>query len=112
MNYMDVTAQTRVFMERLLGSCYWKWGSWWPKMRRKRYTKPALLILVSGMPGILSRFLTSAMKSLEYLAESLFVRPVVKMFIGEVAVTVDEKIRASIVKKVQKATQRLLSGPR
>ncbi len=70
-NYWNVTAMFRRFMERLLGCIYWPWGQAMPKPRSQRLTRKAVLVASSGMPGFCIPLLTGAARALSVTAKML-----------------------------------------
>jgi len=64
-NYFNVTALFRRFMERLLGYTYWPWGQNGPRMRNRLQPRKAVLVASAGMT-----------------AKMLGARPVGKLWIG------------------------------
>jgi putative NADPH-quinone reductase len=81
-NYYNVTALFRRFLERLLGYVYWPWGQAGPKARTKRMPRRAVLVASAGMPGFLIPIATGAPKALRLAAKSMGARPVAKMWVG------------------------------
>ena len=85
-NYFNVTALFRQFMERLLGYMYWPWGSrLGPVLRAKRTTKRSVLVTSAAMPAWLIPLTTSATRALKTTARMLGAKPVGKLWIGLVA---------------------------
>ena len=67
-NYYNVTALYRRFLERLLGYCYWPWGQNAPKARTQLEPHKAVLVASAGMPGFLIPLATGAARALvEYM---------------------------------------------
>jgi multimeric flavodoxin WrbA len=81
-NYFNVTAIFRRFLERLVGNAYWPWGNAAPKARKTKATKKAVLVASSAMPGIFIPFATGAAKALRVTAEMLGARTVGRIWIG------------------------------
>ena len=81
-NYWNVTAIFRQFMERLLGYCYWPWGQAVPALRNRRITRKAVLVSSSAMPGFCIPLLTGAARALRVTAKTLGVKPVATLWIG------------------------------
>ena len=81
-NYWNVTAIFRQFMERLLGYCYWPWGQAAPALRNRRLTRKAVLVSSSAMPGFCIPLLTGAARALRVTAKMLGVKPVARLWIG------------------------------
>jgi len=81
-NFYNVTAVFRKFLERLLGAAYWPWGQWSPKPRWKSFSRKAVLISTSAAPGFLIPFATGATKALRISASCLGAKPVAKLWVG------------------------------
>lgn len=84
-NYWNVTAIFRRFLERLVGYAYWPWGKAAPVVRSKKTPRKAALISSSAMPGILLPIATGAPKALAIAARSLGAKPVAKLWMGLVS---------------------------
>lgn len=84
-NFFNVTAIFRQFMERLMGYAYWPWGSrFGPVQRRKEITKKAVLVTSAAMPGLWIPWMTGAPRALKITARVLGAKPVGKLWIGQV----------------------------
>jgi len=81
-NYWNVPAIFRRFMERLLGATYWPWGQAAPRPRNKRLTRKAVLVSSSSMPGFCIPLLTGAARALRVTAKMLGIKPVASLWIG------------------------------
>jgi multimeric flavodoxin WrbA len=81
-NFFNVTAIFRRFMERTGGYAYWPWGKPAPKSRNSKANKKAVLIASSAAPGILIPIATGAPRALRMTAEVLRAKTVGKMWIG------------------------------
>lgn len=81
-NYWNLTAIFRRFMERLLGCTYWPWGQGAPRARDKRLRRRAVLIASSAMPGFCIPLLTGASRALRVTAKMLGAKTVAKLWIG------------------------------
>jgi multimeric flavodoxin WrbA len=81
-NYGNVTAVFRTFMERLLGFAYWPWGGHAPAARNKLATRKAALVASSAMPGFLIPLATGTEYALRTTAKMLGARPVGSLWIG------------------------------
>lgn len=81
-NYFNVTAITRRFLERLIGYAYWPWGRPGPTLRIRRPTKPAVLVTSSAMPAVMGRFATGAVRALKLICKSVGARPAGTLFVG------------------------------
>jgi multimeric flavodoxin WrbA len=84
-NYYNVTAIFRRFMERLLGYFYWPWGKNLLVQRDKRQRRKAVLVASAGMPGFLIPLATGASRALRLTAKCLGARTVGSLWIGQVA---------------------------
>ena len=84
-NYYNVTALFRRFLERLLGYTYWPWEQNGPVMRSKLQPRKAVLVATAGMPGFLIPFATGASRALRLAAKMLGAKPVGRMWIGLMA---------------------------
>ncbi len=81
-NYYNVTAIFRRFLERLLGYVYWPWGQNQPALRNKRHPRKAVLVATAGMPGFLIPLTTGAPRALRVAAGVLGAKPVGKLWVG------------------------------
>ena len=70
-NYFNVTALTRRFLERMIVYDYWPWGALAPKLRINKPSKKAVLITSSAMPSLIGRLFTGALRALNYAAASV-----------------------------------------
>ena len=81
-NYWNLTAIFRRFMERLLGATYWPWGQAAPKPRDTHFTRKAVLVASTAMPGFCIPFFTGAARALRVTAKMLGARTVANLWIG------------------------------
>lgn len=81
-NYWNLTAIFRRFMERLLGCVYWPWGMSAPQPRNTLPTRKAVLVASSAMPGFCIPLFTGAARALRVTAKMLGAKPVGKLWIG------------------------------
>jgi NAD(P)H-dependent FMN reductase len=99
-NYFNVTALMRRFMERTVVYAYWPWGAAAPKPRIKKPFKKAVLITSSAMPSVMGRLFTGALRALRYAAEGAGAKVAGTQFVGMAslqerqALTSGEKRRA------------------
>ncbi len=84
-NFWNVTAIFRRFLERLLGYAYWPWGKATPVGRSRNFPRRAALIASSAMPGFLLPVATGAPGALKIAAKMLGARPVARMWLGLVS---------------------------
>jgi multimeric flavodoxin WrbA len=81
-NYFNVTALFRRFLERLLGFNYWPWGQNAPRQRSKRRPRKAVLVASSAMPGFFIPLFTGATRVLRLTAGILGAKPDGCLWIG------------------------------
>jgi len=81
-NYWNLTAIFRRFMERLLGCVYWPWGMSSPQPRNTLPVRKAVLVSSSAMPGFCIPLLTGAARALHVTAKMLGAKTVAKLWIG------------------------------
>jgi multimeric flavodoxin WrbA len=81
-NFFNVTAIFRRFMERLVGYAYWPWKTPAPDTRTKEWKKKAALVTSAAMPGFLIRVSTGAPRALRATAKVLGAKPVATLYIG------------------------------
>jgi len=109
-NFFNVTAVTRRFMERLVCAAYWPWGKPGPEMRKKEKTKQAVLITGSAMPGFLGRLFTGAVRALRITAEMLGAKPIATIFSGLGASAEKQAPSAKALRKAREAGRKLAAG--
>ncbi len=108
-NFFNVNALTRRFMERLTPGAYWPWGSAAPKMRAKPYKKAAL-ITSCAMPALAGRLATGALRALKAAAEGLGARPAGTLFIGLAALEERPRLSAWDRRIAERLGGRLAAG--
>jgi hypothetical protein len=81
-NFYNVTAIFRIFLERLVGAVYWPWGQRAPKPRWERLPRKAVLIASAAAPGFLIPLTTGAPKALRMAANCLGAKPVARLWVG------------------------------
>ncbi len=81
-NYYNVTAIFRKFLERLICYTYWPWGQNSPRLRSKFQPRKSVLVASAGMPGFLIPLATGAAKALRMASLSLGAKPVSRLWIG------------------------------
>ncbi len=107
-NYYNVTAIFRRFMERLLGFAYWPWGkNLGPKLRSNVRHKNAVLVCSAGMPGPLIPIATGAPSALRLTAKMLGAAPVGNLWIGLAAEGPDQKLPDRTLAKALRLGRRL-----
>jgi len=82
-NHGNVTAISRVFLERLGGFCYWPWGAHAPVPRSQRRPRKAALVSSCAMPGgFFIPLFTGAASALRRTAQMLGAKPTGHLWIG------------------------------
>ncbi|MBN2139291.1 MAG: flavodoxin family protein [Sedimentisphaerales bacterium] len=90
-NFASITAITKRFLERLLGSAYWPWGTAIPKFRLKRLDKSAIIVTSSACPALLARIMMrSPLQQLKAMARCLGAKVVGTLYFGQAARTRDQ----------------------
>jgi NAD(P)H-dependent FMN reductase len=101
-NYWNVTAMFRRFMERLLGATYWPWGQGAPVPRETRFTRKAVLVSSCAMPGFCIPLMTGAARALRVTAKMLGAKTVAKLWIGLVAQKPHQALSARTLKHARR----------
>jgi len=108
-NFFNLTALMRRFMERLVCYTYWPWDSKkFPVLRTKKKDKQAVLITSSAMPAIIGRFMTGSLRALRIVADTVGAKSMKSLFIGLVAVQEQETLPEKIRRKARKIGSRLV----
>jgi multimeric flavodoxin WrbA len=81
-NFYNVNALTRRFMERCVGFAYWPWGRGAPRIRKAHLQKRCVLVSSSGAPTWMARWFTGTYTALKALARLFGARPVGCLWIG------------------------------
>ncbi|HCC47282.1 MAG TPA: hypothetical protein DEQ38_04085 [Elusimicrobia bacterium] len=81
-NFFNVNALTRRFMERLVPYAWWPWGAMAPAPRVKDRKIKAVLITSSAMPSVAGRLLTGSMRALKMMAATLGAKTAGTLFVG------------------------------
>jgi multimeric flavodoxin WrbA len=106
-NYYNVTALFRRFLERLLGYVYWPWGQNGPALRNKQRPRKAVLVASAGMPGFLIPLLTGAARALRLAARMLGAKPVGKLWVGLAAGEAHHALSARTVERARRLGMKL-----
>lgn len=106
-NFYNVNAITRRFMERLTPYAYWPWGKGAPSSRKKGKKKKAILVTSSAMPAFLGRFFTGAIRALKGIAGVVGAKTVGTIFIGLVGSAEKESIGNRIAPQIRKIIGKL-----
>jgi multimeric flavodoxin WrbA len=85
-NFYNVTAVTRRFMERLIVYGYWPWGSGSPKFRITKSGKKAVLVTSSAVPAFIGKFFfRQALTALKAIAQCFGAKIIAMIYFGMVA---------------------------
>jgi len=106
-NFFNITAVTRKFMERLACFSYWPWGQAGPKMRSNNKDKMAVLITSAAMPSFMGRFFSGAPRALRLIAETMGAKPVKTIFVGLAALKEHPTPSENAIRKAQAAGRQL-----
>lgn len=101
-NFFNVTAVFRTFLERLAGSVYWPWGQAGPKPRTKDMPRKAVLISSMAAPSFFMPFATGVPRILRITAECLGARPVAKLWIGLAAQNAKPQLSVSVLRRAHR----------
>jgi len=106
-NFFNITAVARKFMERLACFSYWPWGQASPKMRSNNKDKMAVLITSAAMPSFMGRLFTGAPRALRLIAETMGAKPVKTIFVGLAALKEHPTPSENAIRKAQAAGRQL-----
>ncbi len=108
-NFFNVTAVTRRFMERLICYAYWPWGQPGPKMRSTNKDKRAVLITSAAMPTVMGWIFTGAPRALRLIAKTMGAQPVTTLFVGQAAQQHHAAPPENALRKAQAAGRQLVT---
>jgi len=106
-NFYNVTAVFRTFLERLVGCAYWPWGQPAPKPRSTQLPRKAVLIASSAAPGFLLPIATGAPRALRAAAQCLGAHPVAKLWVGLAAQTAKPQVSEKLLRRARQIGERL-----
>lgn len=107
-NYYNVTAVFRRFMERLIGYTWWPWGkNLGPVIRKKIRTKKAVLVASAAVPSFFIPLSTGAPRALKVAAKMVGAKPVGKLWIGSVGSMPEETLPPKTRAKALRLGRRL-----
>jgi NAD(P)H-dependent FMN reductase len=110
-NFYNLNALTRRFMERLVCFAYWPWESHGgPQMRVKTRDKKAVLITSAAMPAFLVPFFTGALRALKLTASTLGARTVATVVVGLAADNRTPTVSDTALGRARAAGRRLVTG--
>ena len=101
-NFYNVTAVFRMFLERLVGCVYWPWGQAAPKTRSKQLPRRAVLIASTAAPGFLLPLATGAPRALRLAANCLGARPVARLWVGLAAQSATPHLSERILRRAHR----------
>jgi FMN-dependent NADH-azoreductase len=107
-NFFNVTALTRRFLERLIVYTYWPWGMMAPKERITKKAKRAVVVLSSAAPMILTRLFTGAPKALKTAASLLGAGTIDTFYLGLAAKSPDLKLSERTLAKAHQLGAQLV----
>jgi len=111
-NFFNVTALMKKFIERLLPYCYWPWGRTIPRYRIKKnkMNKKAVTVTSSGCPAWLGRIIFSGAPSVLKTAARCVGASVVKsLYFGMVRRNENSQLSERALLKAYKAGEKLAS---
>jgi multimeric flavodoxin WrbA len=107
-NFGNVTAVTKRFIERLIVYVYWPWGKAIPKLRIKNKNKKAVIVTSSACPAFISRIIMrSPLKALKAAANCTGAKVVQSLYFGPVAKNQDSTLDPKNLNKAYKAGEKL-----
>jgi len=106
-NFYNVTAVFRTFLERLVGCVYWPWGQRGPKPRSKELQRKAVLISSMAAPSFLLPLATGVPRILRITANCLGARPVAKLWIGLAAQSAKPQLSESVLRRAHRIGREL-----
>ncbi len=110
-NFYNVTAVFRTFLERLVGCACWPWGAKAPKPRTKVLRRKAVLIASSAAPGFLLPIATGAPRALRAAAMCLGAHPVAKLWVGLAAQNAKPQLSEKWLQRARRIGERLIKSP-
>ena len=107
-NFWNVTAIYRRFLERLAGYVYWPWGNPAPAQRNKVRTRKAALVASSAAPGFCIPLLTGAARALSATANIFGAKTVGRLWIGFSAMKPDQPLSRHTLARARRIGLRLV----
>lgn len=109
-NWFNVTAIMKRFIERLTPYGYWPWGQNIPKNRIKTLTKRAVIITSNAAPAFFGRlFYPGTLYILNTAAKCIGYNVIKKFFIGLAAVQKDQPLSEKYKSQLETCGQMLVS---
>jgi putative NADPH-quinone reductase len=92
-NWFNVTAVMKIFIERLMPYGYWPWGTGIPKYRIKKLSKKAVVITSTAAPAWFGRiFYPGALSVMKAASKCAGAKVVKSLYFGTVASTEQETL--------------------
>jgi len=111
-NFGNVTAVTKKFIERLVCCAEWPWGVNFPRIRNKRRDKAAVVVTSSAAPGWMTRLMTKVVRFLKDAAGLLGARTVGVLAIGLAAGEERHDIGERARRKARRLGKKLVAASR
>ena len=110
-NFYNVTAVTRKFMERLTVYGYWPWGMGIPKFRIAKSGKKAVLVTSSAAPAFIGKiFFRPALTALKVIAQCFGAKVIARIYFGMVAQQPKSTLNQKDLARVYKAGVKLANS--
>ena len=109
-NFFNINALTRRFMERLVCFAYWPWGQAGPSYRVKSPTKKAVLVTSSAMPAVMGRVFTGAPRALRLTARTMGAKPIATVYPGLIAQQPKPALSPRHIRKARRAGAKLAAA--
>ena len=109
MNFGQVTAITKRFIERLIPYGYWPWGKVVPAMRNKARRKKAVIMTSSAMPALMGRLLTGIVRTLKDAVHTMGAEVAGVVYMGMVPPQPSPVLSPRFRLKAERMAARLLS---
>jgi len=107
-NFYNVTAVFRRFLERLVGYAHWPWGAnLGPAFRGGHPPKKAVLVSSTAAPGFLLPLATGAPRALKIAAKVMGARSIGNLWIGLAAVDPHQGLSARTLARAQALGRKL-----
>jgi len=110
-NFYNVTAVTRRFMERLVVYGYWPWGTGAPKFRITKSGKKAVLVTSSAAPAFIGKiFFRPALIALKAIAQCFGAKVIARLYFGLVAQQPDATLNKKDLMRAYKTGVKLVNS--
>lgn len=107
-NFFNVTALFRRFMERFVVYADWPWGVPAPKTRPGVKQQKAAVVTSAAMPGFAVPFATGAVRALKATAKVMGAKPVASLVIGLAAKQEHQPLSPKVLKKAREIGAKLV----